>query len=238
MSAEIDDADRRDGRLHVRDGPHPDRESAGRRVRGLRAASSATGCARFGFDVEYLAAEGRPEHTRTHPRVNVVGHAAADAAQPAARAPERPLRRRARRQRAGRSIRSAGVVSDGRIYGRGTVRHEGRASPRRCTRRKRSAAPASTCPARSRSAARWTRRAAASPAWPGSPSRDALSAGRTDYVIIPEPLDVDRICIGHRGVYWFEVTTTRPHRARQHAVPRRERDRAHGRCCSTRSAPS
>ena len=26
-------------------------------------------------------------------------------------------------------------------------------------------------------------------------------------MIIPEPLDVDRICIGHRGVYWFEVTT-------------------------------
>src|SRR5919198_3351423 len=25
------------------------------------------------FDVEYIVAEGRPEHTRTHPRVNVVG---------------------------------------------------------------------------------------------------------------------------------------------------------------------
>ena len=24
-------------------------------------------------------------------------------------------------------------------------------------------------------------------------------------MIIPEPLDVDRVCIGHRGVYWFEV---------------------------------
>ena len=34
-----------------------------------------------------------------------------------------------------------------------------------------------------------------------------LSAARTDYVIIPEPLYVDRICIGHRGVYWFEVLT-------------------------------
>ena len=34
-----------------------------------------------------------------------------------------------------------------------------------------------------------------------------LTSERTDYVIIPEPLNVDRICIGHRGVYWFEVTT-------------------------------
>jgi succinyl-diaminopimelate desuccinylase len=33
-----------------------------------------------------------------------------------------------------------------------------------------------------------------------------IAKGRTDYVIIPEPLNVDRICIGHRGVYWFEVT--------------------------------
>jgi succinyl-diaminopimelate desuccinylase len=35
-----------------------------------------------------------------------------------------------------------------------------------------------------------------------------LSAANTDSVIIPEPLNVDRICIGHRGVYWFEIATT------------------------------
>jgi succinyl-diaminopimelate desuccinylase len=28
---------------------------------------------------------------------------------------------------------------------------------------------------------------------------------RTDFVIITEPSNVDRICIGHRGVYWFKV---------------------------------
>jgi succinyl-diaminopimelate desuccinylase len=28
---------------------------------------------RFGFEVEYHAAEGRPEHTSSYPRVNVVG---------------------------------------------------------------------------------------------------------------------------------------------------------------------
>ncbi|HVR89399.1 MAG TPA: acetylornithine deacetylase/succinyl-diaminopimelate desuccinylase family protein [Candidatus Limnocylindria bacterium] len=33
-----------------------------------------------------------------------------------------------------------------------------------------------------------------------------IRAGRTDHVIITEPLDVDRVCLGHRGVYWFEVT--------------------------------
>lgn len=33
-----------------------------------------------------------------------------------------------------------------------------------------------------------------------------VSADRTDHVIIPEPFGVDRICVGHRGVYWFRVT--------------------------------
>jgi succinyl-diaminopimelate desuccinylase len=34
-----------------------------------------------------------------------------------------------------------------------------------------------------------------------------LGADRTDAVIITEPTNSDRITIGHRGVYWFEVTT-------------------------------
>ncbi len=34
-----------------------------------------------------------------------------------------------------------------------------------------------------------------------------FSRPRVDHVIIPEPLNVDRVCIGHRGVWWAEVTT-------------------------------
>ena len=34
-----------------------------------------------------------------------------------------------------------------------------------------------------------------------------IARARTQFVIIPEPLNVDRICVGHRGVYWFELTT-------------------------------
>ena len=32
-----------------------------------------------------------------------------------------------------------------------------------------------------------------------------ISRERTDFVVITEPLGVDRVCLGHRGVYWFEV---------------------------------
>ena len=34
-----------------------------------------------------------------------------------------------------------------------------------------------------------------------------IGQNKTDYVIITEPTNVDRVCLGHRGVYWFKVTT-------------------------------
>ena len=37
--------------------------------------------------------------------------------------------------------------------------------------------------------------------------RGYFSRPRVDHVIIPEPLNVDRVCIGHRGVWWAEVET-------------------------------
>jgi succinyl-diaminopimelate desuccinylase len=33
-----------------------------------------------------------------------------------------------------------------------------------------------------------------------------IGRDRTDFVVITEPLGVDRVCLGHRGVYWFDVT--------------------------------
>jgi succinyl-diaminopimelate desuccinylase len=35
--------------------------------------------------------------------------------------------------------------------------------------------------------------------------RGFIRSDRTSYVIITEPLGYDRICLGHRGVYWFEL---------------------------------
>src|SRR6202035_3686474 len=35
-----------------------------------------------------------------------------------------------------------------------------------------------------------------------------FSAPRVDHVIIPEPLNVDRVCLGDRGVWWAK---TEPH---------------------------
>lgn len=38
--------------------------------------------------------------------------------------------------------------------------------------------------------------------------RGYFDAPRVHHVIIPEPLDVDRVCLGHRGVWWAEVEVT------------------------------
>ena len=38
-------------------------------------------------------------------------------------------------------------------------------------------------------------------------NKGLFSKPRVDHVIIPEPLNKDRICLGHRGVWWAEVQT-------------------------------
>jgi succinyl-diaminopimelate desuccinylase len=157
-----------------------------------------------GFEVEYHEAEGRPEHTRAHPRINVVG-----------------LKR-------GRTLRPAvhlnghfdvvpagagwtvdpfgGIVKDGRVYGRGA-----------CDMKAGIAAAVYAAEAIRRAGLELNGSVEisgtvdeesggfAGVAWLAQHKR--ISSERQDFVIIPEPLNVDRICIGHRGVYWFEVTT-------------------------------
>ncbi len=38
-------------------------------------------------------------------------------------------------------------------------------------------------------------------------SKGLFSKPRVDHVIIPEPLNKDRVCLGHRGVWWAEIET-------------------------------
>jgi len=160
--------------------------------------------ASFGFQVEYLEAEGRPEHTSTHPRVNVVG------TRPGARAnPLVHLNGHFDVVPVGDGWTVdpfSGQVRDGRIYGRGV-----------CDMKAGIAAAVHAVEAIRRAGVELLGTVEVS----GTVDEESggfsgmgyladigrVARGRTDAVIIPEPLNVDRICIGHRGAYWFEVTT-------------------------------
>jgi succinyl-diaminopimelate desuccinylase len=157
----------------------------------------------FGLDVEYIVADGRPEHSARYPRVNVVGSRKTgpgptihlnghfDVVPPGSGWTVDPF---------------AGIVRDGKIFGRGT-----------CDMKAGIGAAVFAVEAIRRAGINLPGTIEisgtvdeesggfAGVAWLAEQRR--IARGRTDYVIIPEPHNVDAICIGHRGVYWFEVTT-------------------------------
>ncbi len=167
-------------------------------------------CARFigadlvrrGFRVEYIAAEGLPEHTAACPRVNVVG------SRRGGPGPVVHLNGHFDVVPAGDGWTVdpfGGLVRDGRIYGRGA-----------CDMKAGIAAALFAAEAIERAGVQLPGTIEIS----GTVDEESggfagvaylaecgrIASGRTDFVIIPEPLNVDRICVGHRGVYWFEVT--------------------------------
>jgi succinyl-diaminopimelate desuccinylase len=157
-----------------------------------------------GFQVQYIRGEGAPGDSDRYPRWNVIA------------------RREGRTPGACVHFNShidvvevghgwtvdpfAGVVSDGKLYGRGS-----------CDMKGGLAASVIACEA-------------LLDVWPDFPgaieisgTADEESGGyggvahlakmglfskpRVDHVIIPEPLNKDRICLGHRGVWWAEIET-------------------------------
>jgi succinyl-diaminopimelate desuccinylase len=159
---------------------------------------------RADFEVEYLVADDLPEHTPEHPRINVVGSRTGEG-----RGPVIHLNGHFDVVPAGEAWTVdpfAATVRDGRLYGRGSgdmkagiaaALFAAEAIRRAGLRLPGAIELSGTVDEESGGFAgvAWLAR------------RGRIAAGRTDYVIIPEPLNVDRICIGHRGVYWFEVTT-------------------------------
>ena len=159
---------------------------------------------RCGFDVEYHAAEGRPEHTPKHPRINVVGTRVGTG------------RGRVIHLNGHFDVVPAGagwtvdpfaaVVKDGRIYGRGSCEMKaGLAAALFAAEALRRAGVA--LPGAIEISGTVDEESGGFAGVAHLCETGRIRKGRTDYVIIPEPLNVDRICIGHRGVYWFDVET-------------------------------
>jgi succinyl-diaminopimelate desuccinylase len=156
------------------------------------------------FDVEYFPADGRPEHTPAYPRINVVGTRHGRSPHPLVH-----LNGHFDVVPAGEGWTCdpfGGDVRDGRIYGRGSCDMKaGIAAALFAVEAIRRAGVALNGSVEISGTVDEESGGFAGVAWLAHHRR--LSAARTDYVIIPEPLYVDRICIGHRGVYWFEVRT-------------------------------
>ncbi len=158
--------------------------------------------ARRGFAVEYLRAEGARADSPRYPRTNIVarlegtgpgpcihfnGHI--DVVEPGQGWTVDPF---------------AAVVRDGKVYGRGT-----------CDMKGGIAAAIIAVEAILAEGVRFPGAIEISGtvdeetggyggvAWLAE--RGFFSRPRVDHVIIPEPLQVDRVCLGHRGVWWAEI---------------------------------
>jgi succinyl-diaminopimelate desuccinylase len=158
----------------------------------------------FGFDVRTIAADGHRDHSARYPRHNVVANRAGRAPRPALHF-NGHIDVVPAGERWSRDPFSA-CIENGRLYGRGS-------SDMKCGL------------AAAIYAAEALRRA-------GIPLLGSLQISATvdeesggfagvaylaqaglltsrtiDYVIIPEPFGASRICIGHRGLYWFRIVS-------------------------------
>lgn len=156
----------------------------------------------FGYEISFIEADGRPECSPAHPRVNVIGHLNGSRFHPALHfnghidvVPPG----------AGWTLDPfAAELRCGRVYGRGVTDQKAgiaaslfavEAIRRAGFKLAGSIEQSATVDEESGGFA-----GVAYLAEHGYVRPDLI-----DYVIITEPLDYDRICLGHRGVYWFEV---------------------------------
>ena len=159
---------------------------------------------RRGFGIDYVRGEGSPGDTDRYPRINVV--ARFDGRSPG---PCVHFNSHIDVVEAGEGWSLdpfAGIVKDGRVYGRGACDMKGGLAA---------------------SIVAVEAFMATYPDFPGSieisGTVDEESGGfggvahlarlgyfskpKVDHVIIPEPLNKERICLGHRGVWWAEIET-------------------------------
>jgi succinyl-diaminopimelate desuccinylase len=160
----------------------------------------------FGYETELLPAEGMPEHTERYPRLNVVGTLTPD---------RRPLAPSLHFNGhydvvpagSGWSVEPfSGELRDGCIFGRGTCDQKaGIAASIYAVEAIRRANVPLTGSVEQSATPDEESGGFAGVAWLCDTGR--LASEKQRFVVISEPFHPERVCIGHRGVYWFELTT-------------------------------
>jgi succinyl-diaminopimelate desuccinylase len=157
-----------------------------------------------GFAVEYLRAEGVPGDTDRHPRWNVIARREGSSPGPCVHfnghidvvAPGEGWSRPPFEAR----------IEDGRVYGRGACDMKGgiAAAVVAVEALIDSGVP---LPGAIEISGTGDEESGGLGGVAWLAERGWFSKPRVDHVIIPEPLNVDRVCIGHRGVWWGEIET-------------------------------
>lgn len=159
---------------------------------------------RSGFEVRYLRATGTPGDSDRYPRINVmarrVGRQAGprvhfnghlDVVEPGSGWRHDPF---------------AGLLEDGRIYGRGTCDMKGGiAAAIIAMEALLEVVPDLPGVMELSGTADEESGGYGGVAW--LCEQGLLTRDTVDHVIIPEPLNKDRVCLGHRGVWWAEIET-------------------------------
>ncbi|HME38761.1 MAG TPA: acetylornithine deacetylase/succinyl-diaminopimelate desuccinylase family protein [Steroidobacteraceae bacterium] len=157
-----------------------------------------------GFAVEYVRAEGAPGDTERYPRINVIARREGAAPGPCVHFNSHID-----------VVQSGGgwtqdpfgaAVIDGKVYGRGACDMKGGLAASIIA-----VEALIDCHARLPGTLEISGTADEESGGYGGvhylAERGWFSPPRVDHVIIPEPLNVDRVCIGHRGVWWAEIET-------------------------------
>jgi succinyl-diaminopimelate desuccinylase len=157
-----------------------------------------------GFSVDYVHAAGTPGDSEQYPRINVI-------ARSSGRAPGPCVHFNGHidvvQSGGGWTLDPfAAVVRDGRVYGRGACDMKGGLAASIIAVEALMESDA-TLPGTLEISATVDEESGGYGGVHYLAERGWFSPPRVDHVIIPEPLNVDRVCIGHRGVWWAEIET-------------------------------
>ena len=159
---------------------------------------------RRGFEVRYLRAEGTPGDTARHPRINVVARRENGRPGPCVHFNGHidvvPAGQ-------GWSVDPwAGEIRDGKVFGRGTCDMKGGLAAA-IVAVETLLETGAELPGALEVSGTVDEESGGYGGVAWLAEQGFFSPPRVDHVIIPEPLDVDRVCIGHRGVWWAEIET-------------------------------